>query len=242
MSDVGLVRDHNEDVWAVYPDIKLYIVADGMGGHAAGEIAAQESITRLHELVQSWRPSNPNSVEEATAFFKEALIKVNATIYQKGQSEPSLSGMGTTICSLYLMQDHAILSHIGDSRIYRMRKRKIEQLTQDHSLVAELVALGTMKADASETFPYKHVLTRAIGTRLPVEPTVNAVSVENEDGYFLCTDGLTNYVEKSEIEEILNRPLSLQEQAQLLINLANAHGGGDNITLVILKINHDLSR
>lgn len=242
ISDIGLVRDHNEDVWAAYPEYGLFVLADGMGGHAAGEIAADESVSYLHELVKKWHPSKHTSPDDAIAFFREALIKVNTAIYQKGQQEPSLSGMGTTICALYFLDMHAILAHVGDSRIYRLRDRTLEQLTEDHSLVSELVSLGAMKENESESFPYKHILTRAIGTNSVVEPTVNYLSVYPEDRYLLCSDGLTNYVRDNELEAILNQDLSLDKQAQKLVALANEHGGGDNITLVLVKVNDGLSR
>lgn len=242
ISDIGLIRDHNEDVWAAYPECGLFVLADGMGGHAAGEIAADESVSYLHELVVKWHPTRQTSPDEAIVFFRDALMKVNSAIYQKGQQEPSLSGMGTTICALYLFQMFAIVAHVGDSRIYRLRKGVLEQLTEDHSLVSELVSLGAMKADESETFPYKHILTRAIGTHPTVDPTVNYLKINPHDLYLLCSDGLTNYVNDSQIEAILNQDIPLADHAQSLVDLANEHGGGDNITLVLVKINDDLSR
>lgn len=174
-------------------------------------------------------------------FFRESLIKVNAQIYQRGQDEPSLSGMGTTICALYFLQNQAVVAHVGDSRIYRLRGKRLEQLTEDHSLVAELISLGAMKIDEGESFPYRHILTRAIGTHATIEPTVNYLSVEPGDHFLLCSDGLTNYTTDAEIQAILIKELSSDERAQALIDLANEHGGGDNITLVLVHVNDDLS-
>ncbi|MCC5832996.1 MAG: Stp1/IreP family PP2C-type Ser/Thr phosphatase [Chlamydiales bacterium] len=241
ISDIGLIRDHNEDVWAAYPERGLFLLADGMGGHAAGEVAASESVSYLHELVKKWHPTKQTSPDEAVSFFRDALAKVNTSIYQKGEQEPSLSGMGTTICALYIHQMHAILAHVGDSRIYRLRDGILEQLTEDHSLVSELVSLGAMKAEEGETFAYKHILTRAIGTHPTVEPSVNYLKINPQDCYLLCSDGLTNYVSDPEIETLLSNTTTLAERAQALVDLANENGGGDNITLILVKI-HDLSR
>ncbi|MCH9627183.1 MAG: Protein phosphatase PrpC [Chlamydiales bacterium] len=240
-SDVGQVRDHNEDVWATFPNKGLFLLADGMGGHAAGEIAADQAVKCLHELVKKWHPTKQTSPDEAVSFFRESLIKVNAQIYQKGQDEPSLSGMGTTICALYFLQNQAVVAHVGDSRIYRLRNRQLEQLTEDHSLVAELISLGAMRADEGESFPYKHILTRAIGTHATIEPTVNYLTIEAGDYFLLCSDGLTNYITDAEIERILGQQSAADARAQELVDLANAHGGGDNITLVLVGVHDDLS-
>lgn len=242
ISDIGLIRDHNEDVWAAYPERGFFILADGMGGHAAGEVAATESTSFLYDLVKKWHPTKQTSPDEVVAFFRDAVAKVNASIYNKGQLEASLSGMGTTICALYIHQMYAIVAHVGDSRIYRLREGMLEQLTEDHSLVSELVSLGAMKADECETFPFKHILTRAIGTHPSVEPSVNYLKIQPYDHYLLCSDGLTNYASDTEIESVLSSDTSPAERAQSLVDLANENGGGDNITLILVKINDDLSR
>lgn len=242
MSDIGLIRDHNEDVWAAYPDQGLFILADGMGGHVAGEIAARNSVQYLYELVKKWRPTKQTSPEEMVSFFRDSLSKVNENIYQKGKNEPSLTGMGTTICALYFFQKYAFVVHVGDSRIYRLRKGRLEQLTEDHSLVAELVSLGAMKFEEGKSFPYKHILTRAIGTHPSVEPSVSYLAVRPDDCFLLCSDGLTNYVDDTEIESILDYSSSLEERGRSLVNLANKHGGGDNITLILVKVSDDLLR
>ena len=146
ISDIGLVRDHNEDSWAVYPEESLFILADGMGGHSAGEIAAKEAVAALHSLVKKWRPSADISLAEAKKFFSEAFVKVNALVHDAGENNEQLKGMGTTLCSLFFLREFAILAHVGDSRIYLLRDNKLEQLTEDHSLVAELIALGSCEA------------------------------------------------------------------------------------------------
>ncbi len=240
LSDIGLVREHNEDVWAAFPEKGLFVLADGMGGHLAGEIASKEAIDHLHSLVGAWNPSQEITVEEAMFFFRDALVKVSTCIYKKGRSSEELKGMGTTLVALFFLQNHAILAHVGDSRAYRQRDTGLEQLTEDHSFVSELVSLGAMKPEDAETFPYKHILTRAIGTHPNVEPTVNSVEVQPHDLFMLCSDGLTNYITDNEIANILRIDDSLTHKGQQLVDLSNEHGGGDNITLVLINIHNDL--
>ena len=236
MSDIGQVREHNEDVWAAFPDRGLFLLADGMGGHAAGEVAAAGAVDHLQELVKVWHPTKQTTPDEAVVFLREAFTKVNRVIYQEGVADPALAGMGTTLCALYFLQTHVVLAHVGDSRIYLLRNGFLEQLTEDHSLVSEMVELGAIKLEESGSSPYKHILTRAIGTHPNVEPTVNYLSVEEGDCYLMCSDGLTNFISDTEIEATLKQETSLQERAHELIALANAHGGGDNITVVLTTI------
>ena len=237
ITDIGLVREHNEDTWAAYPEHRLFILADGMGGHLAGEIASKESADHLYSLFVEWNPSLKTTVDEAKVFFKNAFVRVNSWIYEQGEGDEELKGMGTTLCSLFIHQAWAVLTHVGDSRIYRFRGSKLDQLTEDHTLVSELISLGAMKSEESESFPYKHILTRAIGTHAKVEPTLNIVSVEPSDVFLLCSDGMTNYVGVEQMEEILQKKASLARKAQNLVDLAIEQGGGDNITLILVQQN-----
>lgn len=235
ITDIGLIREHNEDAWAAYPEESFFILADGMGGHLAGEIASKESADYLYTLFSQWSPSEDITVESAKKFFRDAFIKVNAWIYDKGEQEAELKGMGTTLCSLFLNKSWAVLAHVGDSRIYRFRESKLEQLTEDHSLVSELISLGAMKSEESETFPYKHILTRAIGTHPKVEPTLTVVQTEPFDLFLLCSDGMSNYAAPEQIEEILQKRIPLARKGQNLVDLALEQGGGDNITLILVQ-------
>jgi PPM family protein phosphatase len=234
ITDIGLVREHNEDVWAAYPDEKLFILADGMGGHYGGEIASKEAIEQLFILFKKEHLSERTSLEEVKAFFKKAFFKVNTWIYEKGEGSEELKGMGTTLCSLFFHRHAAILAHVGDSRIYRLRSGKLQQLTEDHSLVAELVSLGAMKPEQAEDFPYKHILTKAIGTHPKVEPTITSVEVEPHDVFMLCSDGMTNYANHGQMEEILKTDETLTSKGTGLVALALREGGGDNITLILV--------
>lgn len=238
MTDVGLVRGHNEDCWASYPDQGFFILADGMGGHSGGEIASSEAVDRLYALFESWTPSD----SDAAPFFEKAFSTVNSRIHTMGGENKELKGMGTTLCCLYLDQQEAVIAHVGDSRVYRLRETKLEQLTKDHSLVEELLSVGALSPDEATTFPYKHILTRAIGTQASVRTTINTVLLESHDLFMLCSDGLTNYITFQQIEDILSASKTLASKGKELINLANKQGGGDNITLILVETNNDLSR
>ncbi len=230
LSDVGLVREHNEDVWKALPEKGLFLLADGMGGHQAGEIAAQNAIDKLSEMIKhSFR-------ETAEEHLAQAIKKTNAIIYQQGRENEALSGMGTTLCCLFLHEGQAILGHVGDSRIYCLRNNRLKQLTEDHSLINELLAMHAMTEEEAPHFPYKHILTKAIGTNALIDPTVYVTSLSSGDLYLLCSDGLTNFVKDQEIYTILSSDLSLKDQSQQLVDLAKNHGGGDNITVLLVKI------
>lgn len=235
ITDIGLVREHNEDVWAAHVEEGLFILADGMGGHSAGEIASKEATRFLYDLFKEWK-GPPPSDDEAEAFFKDAYHRVNTVIYEKGLQNEELKGMGTTLCSLFFYNQSALIAHVGDSRIYRFRKNRLQQLTEDHSLVSELLSLGAMNAAEAETFPYKHILTRAIGTQPRVESTVESTSALPHDTFILCSDGLTNYVTYEQLEKVLKENTPLARKGQTLVDLAMEQGGGDNVTLILITI------
>lgn len=241
LTSVGLVREHNEDTWAALPEERLFLLADGMGGHAGGEIASHEAIQILGNLLKTWRPAGDITIEKAIAFFYEAFQKTNESIFLRGQSELGLQGMGTTLSFLYILKPYAIIGHVGDSRIYRFRNSQLTQLTEDHSLIAEMIHMGAMTSDEAQNFPYKHILTRALGTQSTVEPTLNYLSLVSKDRYLLCSDGLSNYVSEEEIAAIMKEEDPLPLQCQRLIDTANQHGGGDNITALIIELPHDIS-
>lgn len=236
VSDVGLVREHNEDVLGVYPEQGLFLVADGMGGAAAGEVASAAAGDALAAEVKNWIPLDRLDTDEASRFFRNTVAEINREIYKRAQANPELTGMGTTICALYFLGTEAVVAHVGDSRVYRWRDGVLEHLTKDHSLVAEMA----VDEEELDTFPYRHVLTRAIGTNPSVEPTVSTVDVHSNDIFLLCSDGLTNYVTDLDIDAILKRGAPLADRGQALITLANRNGGGDNVTVVLTEISDDL--
>lgn len=234
ISDIGLVRDHNEDVWAAHPQMGVFALADGMGGHSAGEVAAKEAVDYVSQLIKKWKPTEEPTAEQMEAFLYDALIETNQWIYQKAASDEALNGMGTTLCVLFILGKVAVLGHVGDSRIYRIRNTRLTQMTEDHSLVSEMQALGVMDHEEGRSFPYKHILTRAIGSHPMVEPTVSSISIQQRDLFFLCSDGLTNFVKDEEIKEILLKNISLEKKGKELVDLANEHGGGDNVTCILV--------
>ncbi len=235
-SDVGLVREHNEDVWAAYPEQGFFILADGMGGHACGEVASKEAVGYLYTLFSHWYKPSGISTSQAKAFFENCFTDVNAFIYKQGKQDDELRGMGTTLCSLFFLKREAIIAHVGDSRIYRLHAGELHQLTEDHSLVAELMALGAVGSAEADSFPYKHILTRAVGTQPIVEPTLSIISVEPSDLFLLCSDGLTNYVTPEQLAEILKSNHPLDTKGEALIQAAIQSGGGDNVTIILVEV------
>lgn len=238
LSDVGLVRQNNEDVWAQLNDLQLFILADGMGGHQAGEIAAKEAVAALSQLIRKAEDSKTTllTLRDAYALVRQAIEQTNRSVYLKGQTDAELRGMGTTLCCLYFQENGLIYGHVGDSRIYRLRKNRLEQLTKDHSLLRELVDMGELDEEQSTDFLYKNIITKAIGTEPDVDPTIHASDIAVSDIYLMCSDGLSDLLPFREIERILNTMTSLEEGAQTLIKEANEKGGHDNITVVLVKV------
>lgn len=238
-TDIGLVRQNNEDVWAELPNIGLYMLADGMGGHQAGEVAAKETVNALSKIFKkrSARGEFPlPNLDETLSLLKRAIIYVNGRVYKMGRSQEDLKGMGTTLCCLLFQDDHLILAHVGDSRIYRFRDNCLEQLTKDHSLLCDLVDQGQISNRQATDFMYKNIITKAIGTDPKVEPTVALIPVQADDVYMMCSDGLSDLVEAAEIENILSKTKTLAAAVELLIATANLRGGRDNITVVMTRV------
>lgn len=232
ISDVGLVREHNEDRWKIVPNYNLCLLADGMGGHQAGEVAAEETIAFLQEYCKKM----PKESEQQEDFFAEAIVKANYQVYSLGVNDPKLAGMGTTLVLLCVTNDRAVIAHVGDSRVYRLRDKALEQLTEDHSLVNELISLGAVRQEDATQFPYKNMLTRAIGTNPNCVPDVRVVPSKKGDLYLLCSDGLSNYLSNDIIKKNLLQNSSLEKIGTLLVDLAKEQGGGDNITLILVKV------
>ncbi|MCB1181371.1 MAG: serine/threonine-protein phosphatase [Chlamydiia bacterium] len=252
-SDIGFVREKNEDAWnALFPE-RFFVLADGMGGLASGEIASQTCIDLLSNLIQEInqiQKGRSYSLREMIELFGAALSHVNTAIYEKGKHTAPAQGMGTTICALYFLEDAVIYANVGDSRIYHFKRDEeghslFTQLSEDHSLCVELINRGELSAEDAKFSPYKNILTRAIGIQPTVEPSLSWMSVESKELFLLCSDGLTNYGSDQEIQEILttaifNSKKSFQERLEdgvsRLISLAKSHGGGDNITVILVYI------
>jgi PPM family protein phosphatase len=239
LSDPGLVRENNEDVWGCLPEFHFYALADGMGGHQAGEVASKEAIMFLCQRMRKKLEENALSdvpAEQVINFVKSCIEDTNHFVNELSRTSELLQGMGTTLCCLYFQDDYAIWAHVGDSRIYRFRKGAAEQLTQDHSLLRELIDCGRLQNHEKEEFLYKNIITKAIGTDALVEPAINLSIIAPGDTFLLCTDGLSDMLSKDEMLEIVFQPYTVEEKVRALIGAAKQKGGYDNITCVLVEV------
>jgi serine/threonine protein phosphatase PrpC len=228
-TDTGRARSANEDSYWVHSP--LFVLADGMGGAQAGEVASQAAVGVFSE--QGGLPDGPGSYEERLA----ALVaQANGRVYSQAQSDDQFAGMGTTLTVAYVGEDDLAIAHVGDSRFYVLRDGALEQLTEDHSLVGELVRRGQISAEEAEDHPQRSIITRALG--IEGEVTVDHFSwpVRDGDVFLLCSDGLTGMVSDAHVAEILAAAPSLAVAAQQLVAAANEAGGRDNITVVLFRV------
>lgn len=245
LSDIGLVRQNNEDIWAQLPEDSFFLLADGMGGHQAGEVAARETSSVLCKIVQKKITPiiDTLSLPEIKDLLDRAIRHVNVLVFKMSRTQSNLKGMGTTLCCLLFRGEHLIFAHVGDSRIYRFRNRKLKQLTKDHSLLMELVDQGQLDERQATEFIYKNIITKAIGTEPKVDPAIDIAEIEEDDLYLMCSDGLSDLVSLKEMEEVLIASATIQQATKRLVAWANEKGGRDNITVVIAKVkgNNDAS-
>lgn len=239
VSDVGLVRTNNEDAWLSSPEDQLFLLADGLGGHQAGEIAAREAVEFFNAAFCEWKRHNledPPSENAIVLALRSCYEKTNDHLFSLSCSHELLRGMGTTFCALTFYDEMAAISHVGDSRIYRLRGKVLEQLTRDHCWTKGLLFSPPVGFGFS-----KGVLTRALGTMPKVEPTVRLLTVQPKDLFLLCSDGLSDMVSHAEIEAILRQQLTIGERVRMLVSTAKNNGGGDNITVVLVEVVNGLS-
>ncbi len=241
-TDIGRIRTNNEDSFLVDDALGLYVVADGMGGHAGGETASRMAVEYLHDAVRQAHDAGsktgaPSDADGAARALVEGFIRANTAVVETGLRDPALRGMGTTMTALLLGRGLMHIAHIGDSRAYLVRNGRIEQLTQDHSVVAEQVRAGLLTPQAARTSPYRHVISRAIGVSLLEQPDLRTADISDNDIFLLTTDGLTEMVTDEEIGAIVaGAPFAVI--AKRLIERANECGGVDNITVVALQASH----
>ena len=236
-TDIGRKRNTNQDFAGVFENkagISLAVLADGMGGHQAGDIASQMAVNHLGER---WSESEITEGDKAAQWLIQVIQEENELIYEKGQSVPEYAGMGTTIVSAVLLDQSFVLANIGDSRAYLVRDQMMTQLTEDHSLVNELVKSGEITREMAINHPRKNVLTRSLGMPKTVEVDVTNHAIEEGDYLLLCSDGLTNMVSEEMIQTVLISEIALQEKVATLISLANEAGGVDNITVLAIHFN-----
>lgn len=237
LSDIGRVRARNEDFWQVNLMSQVVAVADGVGGRLGGDIASQEAVTSLMELIDEQQLKLMGYEDDQyKETLKKILLKVNGVVYEHGQMEEHLQGMGTTLSFIQFRKDRAWLFHVGDSRIYRIREGELRRLTEDHSLENQLKNRYGLPKQSDKMYSYRHILTNVLGSRPYVMPDIRNLPCEKEDLYCLCSDGLTNMVPDIDIRDILNQPATLEERGNALISLANTRGGDDNATVVLVRI------
>lgn len=234
MTHIGRRRDMNQDY--MYTSTtpvgslpNLFVVADGMGGHNAGEYASRFTVDKMVEVISQ------NRQQEPVAAMKEALTEANSQLLEEAGADPSKSGMGTTVVAATVIGDLLHVANIGDSRLYVIDHEAIRQITRDHSLVEEMVRLGEMDKAAAKVHPDKNIITRAIGVTRELAVDFFEVELRPGDMILLCSDGLTNMVEDEEIKEIVMEQKNIVEKAEKLINTANENGGKDNITVVLIE-------
>ncbi len=232
-SDTGRVRPHNEDSLLVRPGKRLFAVADGMGGHVAGEIASALAVETLDARIGA-DESDTTILAERLA---TAILEANTRILARGQEDPNTRGMGTTLTALAFAPGYGAcaIGHVGDSRAYRFRGGRLELLTHDHTWVQEQVDAGHLLPEEARRHPFANVLSRVLGLPDLDAVEVGSIQVREGDVLLLCSDGLTTMVDEDAIVEILEAEPSLEAAANQLVDAANAHGGVDNITVIVLR-------
>lgn len=244
LTDTGKVREHNEDTIATDPDIGLLVLADGMGGYNAGEVASGIAVKTVMNLIREQVEREDLSVldresgmSRPSIILRDAIHRANKIIYQTARSQPQCEGMGTTIVAALFYDNKVSVAHVGDSRMYRLRGGRFEQVTMDHSLLQELVDRGFYSAEEAQRAANKNYVTRALGVEPNVEVELQEQPVQKGDVYVLCSDGLSDMVEDDDIHlTITTFGANLDTVAKQLIQLANDNGGRDNVSAVMAQV------
>ena len=235
-SDVGKAREINEDYFYIsYPDdeIQLFILADGMGGYNGGEIASKLAVTTAKNYILTNFDKNKVDREDLLNLLKSSIQYANMIVFEKSRENVEISNMGTTLDICLIYENKAFISHIGDSRIYKIRKGTMRKLTKDHSYVQQLVDEGKITKEESKKHPKKNMLMKALGCTTYVESDEIVCSFIQGDTILMCSDGLTNMVEEAEIEKIINE--NPADATKMLVQRANDLGGNDNVTAIIIR-------
>ena len=242
-TDVGMKRDHNEDSYLLAPDLNLFVVADGMGGHAGGEMASGISVRSVEKHVRAHKEIVDPNLEHDGAIEKSPVAKLLSDavrdackhVFEKSQEVRELQGMGTTTTSILFHDKHAFVAHVGDSRAYLMRDGRIHQLSEDHSLVNEQLKAGLITEAQARQSRFKNIITRSVGFDSDVDVDMIAVEVKAGDAYLICSDGLANLVTDPEVNDVVADNF-LHRVPEALIEMANSRGGDDNITVVVAYV------
>lgn len=235
-TDIGRKRELNEDYIFASGNLtgvlnNIFIVADGMGGHNAGDLASKYTVNKLVETLEE---NSEGKQEKTEDILDRAIQKANAYVYNCSISDRALSGMGSTLVLTTIVDNKAIVANVGDSRLYLIRENEIIQVTRDHSFVEEMVSLGELDREAARNHPDKNIITRAIGVKDTVLADFFVVELKKEDKLLLCSDGLTNMVTDMEILEIVQR-YDIEDAVSTLVDTANKNGGKDNISVVVVE-------
>jgi serine/threonine protein phosphatase PrpC len=244
LSDMGRVRKNNEDAVGEDRDLGLLILADGMGGYNAGEIASSMAVNTVHEtLKREWKKLKHGEIDAASGHSHEALLLKSAvelahkTIHQVSQTQPQCAGMGTTVVTCLFHHDRLSIAYVGDSRLYRLRNGSLEQVTRDHSLIEELIARGHYSREDAKKMVRKNIVTRALGVEAEVKVDVIEDPLEVGDLILVCSDGLCDMVDDGTIRLTLSKFAdNLPDAAKALVDLANERGGKDNVSVALARV------
>ncbi len=244
LTDTGRVRDHNEDSIGTIQDIGLWVLADGMGGYNAGEVASGIAVKTILDLVREACGREDRAEVEAgtgymrqTIVLRDAVLRANKIINQTAQSQPQCEGMGTTLVACLFYDNRVSIAHVGDSRLYRMRANRFEQITTDHSLLQELVDRGFYSQEEAQRSTNRNYVTRALGVEPSVEVEIQEVDAEEGDYYLMCSDGLPDMVEDEDIHLTISTfNDNIDTIGEQLVRLSNDNGGRDNISVILVRV------
>jgi len=241
-TDVGLTRLHNEDAIAICPESAMAILADGMGGYNAGEVASAIAIKVIKDYINDKINGFlslliPHQADELREIVEQAVELANNTILNTALNEPQFMGMGTTLVMSLCYRDMLVVAHVGDSRAYRYRKGQLTQITRDHSVVQEQIDAGMISAESAQYSDIKNLVTRAVGVAFPVDVEINLHQIEVGDIYMLCSDGLSDMLNMQKLQAILQKDeMTLQGMCAEFVSQANQEGGRDNISVILFRI------
>lgn len=241
LTDVGRKRNHNEDSFLVDEELQLFVVADGMGGHAGGGTASRIAVETIDREMRTSRAAGGDPFSTETTLqdsplpelLRSAVEKACMEIFRQAQEDPRLTGMGTTVIALVVQGEHALFAHVGDSRAYLVRGNLIQQISEDHSLVNEQIKAGMITPEEAKHSRYKNIITRSVGFEEEVQVDVMGIVTHPGDSFILCSDGLANLVEDTEIQKVVSE-VPLADAPKKLVDLANERGGDDNITVIVV--------
>ncbi|MCK5498539.1 MAG: Stp1/IreP family PP2C-type Ser/Thr phosphatase [Gammaproteobacteria bacterium] len=244
VSDVGCIRPHNEDSTASNEALGILVLADGMGGYKAGEVASALAVTNIYnDVISGLQNSTTTGIDEASGLdrhsilLRDAVNNANSSIYKTAQEDEQCHGMGTTVVTAIAFNDRISIANVGDSRLYRLRADDFKQITKDHSLVQELIDRGLFSPEEAEKNAPKNLVTRALGLDSKVEVDIIEDQIAADDIYLLCSDGLTDMVKDEEIHLTLSKySANLVPAAEKLVEIAKKYGGKDNISVILARI------